>query len=95
MLTIDDEYTSLPGSPRWDKVGFRNYDCQPDLDFCREKRFTFRHGISTLLQPRSYGETRLEKLVGSKRAGLAAARAATAGHNPRPPLAKAMAGPVA
>jgi hypothetical protein len=39
---IDTSYETLPGSPKWERAGFSNEDCQPDLEFCREKRWAFQ-----------------------------------------------------
>ena len=42
VSTIDEDYETLPSSPRWDDVAYSNLDFQPDLPFAVEKQCCFR-----------------------------------------------------
>ena len=76
-IRIDDDYDTLPGSPAWDNVSFQNFDCQPDLQFCKEKRITFQVTPSLLftlclLINSSFGpcQARIETLLRKRSSGF-------------------------
>ena len=64
-----EKYDSLPHSPRWGSVKYKNRDMQPDEEFAIEKRAEFIACINYLLKIHdiSLGITKLEMKVQRKR----------------------------